>query len=248
MLVHKINFKVHGTTFNNEDNINIQEGIVKILNEYKRHDFFDSLYGGYTKKEIIEMNLNVSEYEDSLFSGSLKEDYFNGELCYKVFIDTYTNEKFHIGYVPKNLIKEVNEFINKDDLKCITNISVVGGKCKHCVVKEENYEDIETVEIETLNYGFEVELRFCNNEITTNNNDEKQKNINQSYTIIDKNTVKIKNKKFTKEQIKKYRDLFLVLGIIFILLGIMIFPIMLLGLLFIFMYNNYNKIYKELNK
>ena len=36
MLVHKINFKVHGSSYCNENNIEIQEEIAHILKEYKK--------------------------------------------------------------------------------------------------------------------------------------------------------------------------------------------------------------------
>lgn len=167
MLVKNIDFKVHGVTFDNEDGINIQDGIVKILNEYKKNDYFDELYCGYSKKEIIEMDLNVSEYEGYTFSGSIKEDIFENKKCYKVYLDTYHDFKFHIGYVPIELVNEISEWLSKEDLKLITNITITGGKCKHCVSTTENYEDIETVEITELAYGFKVELRFCDNASST---------------------------------------------------------------------------------
>ena len=165
MLLHKINFKVHGVTFNNENGINIQDWIVKILNEYKKHDYFDELYCGYSKKEIIEMDLNISEYEDYLFTGSIQEGIFQNKKCYKVYINTYNNLNFHIGYVPKEFINEISEWLSRKDLKFITNIYITGGKCKHCVSYTKDYEDIENVEITEVAYGFKVELRFCNDTI-----------------------------------------------------------------------------------
>ena len=165
MLIHKINFKVHGVTFDNENNINIQDGIVKILNDYQKHHFFDELYCGYTKKEIIEMDLTVSEYENCLFTGSIQETVFENKKCYKIYIDTYNNSKFHIGYAPKEVVDELSEWLNKKNLKCIIRIYVTGGKCKHCVTTTKNYEDIENVEIVKLSYGFKVELQFCDDTI-----------------------------------------------------------------------------------
>ena len=64
MLIHSISFKVKGTTFKNEENKDIQKEIKKVLKEYKENDYFDELYGGYTNKEIKEIDLNISEYED----------------------------------------------------------------------------------------------------------------------------------------------------------------------------------------
>lgn len=73
-------------------------------------------------------------------------------------------------------------------------------------------------------------------------------NNSQLYNIIDNNTVRIKNKSFTKKQIKTNKNLFLFLGIIFILLGIAFIPIIIIGILFLYMFYTYDKIYKELNK
>lgn len=175
MLIHKINFKVHGVTFDNEDNINIQDGIVKVLNEYKRNNYFDKLYCGYSKKEIIDMDLNISEYEDCLFTGNIKKDIFEGKNCYKVYIDTYNNSRFHIGYAPKSLINEISEWIQKNNLKYTTNIYITGGKCKHCVSTTINYEDTCHVEITELAYGFNVELRFYDDTINTNTHTKENK-------------------------------------------------------------------------
>lgn len=81
----------------------------------------------------------------------------------------------------------------------------------------------------------------------TNNKDYTINN-SQLYNIIDNNTVRIKNKSFTKKQIKTNKNLFLFLGIIFILLGIAFIPIIIIGILFLYMFYTYDKIYKELNK
>ena len=78
MLVHQITFRVKGVTFENEEDKDIQKGIKKILNEYKKNDFFGELYGGYTNKEIIEYDLNVSEYENVKLPAKLVGDEYNG--------------------------------------------------------------------------------------------------------------------------------------------------------------------------
>ena len=44
MLVKKINFRVNSNIENNEDGVNIQKGIESILEEYKRNNYFSSLY------------------------------------------------------------------------------------------------------------------------------------------------------------------------------------------------------------
>ena len=88
MLIHSISFKVKGTTFKNEENKDIQKEIKKVLKEYKENDYFDELYGGYTNKEIKEIDLNISEYEGYLFPAKLVGDEYNKEDCLKIYFKT----------------------------------------------------------------------------------------------------------------------------------------------------------------
>ncbi len=106
------------------------------------------------------MDLNVSEFESHTFDGYIKESVFENQKCYKVYINTY-DSLFHIGYAPKKLVNEISEWINRKELKLITNIYITGGKCKHCVSSTRGY--VENIEITKVNYGFKVDLRFCNN-------------------------------------------------------------------------------------
>ncbi|MBQ9659342.1 MAG: hypothetical protein IJV31_11400 [Clostridia bacterium] len=181
MLLHKMYFKVNGVTFNNENNISIQDEIVKILKEYKKNGYFDKFYCDYTKKEIIEMNLNVSEYEGYYFNGYIKEDLFDSKKCYKVYIECYDNSFFHIGYVPKEYINELSEWIDKKELKYNINITITGGKCKHCVYKTVDYEEIEDVEIVELNYGFNIDIQFFDDKVNVI-----QKNIEEKRGLFNK--------------------------------------------------------------
>lgn len=175
MILHKIFFKVSGVTFNNENNVNIQDEIVKILKEYKKNGYFDKFYCDYTKKEIIEMDLNVSEYEGYFFNGLIKEDLFDSKKCYKVYIERFDNSLFHIGYVPKEYINELSEWFSKEGLKHNINITITGGKCKHCVYRTVDYEEIEDVEITELTYGFNVDLHFFDDNIEIVDNIKKEK-------------------------------------------------------------------------
>lgn len=166
MLVHQITFRVKGVTFENEEDKDIQKGIKKILNEYKKNDFFGELYGGYTNKEIIEYDLNVSEYENVKLPAKLVGDEYNGEDCLKIYLKTYYDDYFHVGYAPKEDLDEISEWLTREDLKCEGNIEVIGGKYKHCeVIENDEYEEVEKVVIEELNYGLEVYLSFYNDEI-----------------------------------------------------------------------------------
>lgn len=165
MLVKQICFKVKGVTFENENNKDIQKEIKRILKEYKSNDYFDKLYGGYTNKEIIEMDLNVSEYEGYSFPAKLVGDEYNGEDCLKVYFKTYNDEYVHVGYAPKEKLEEITEWITKKDIKIEGNLSIIGGKYKYLEIYEEDYEEKERVAKEELTYGIEVTLNFYNNEV-----------------------------------------------------------------------------------
>ena len=58
MVVKTIEFNVAGVTFKNKEGKDIQKEIKRVLKEYKQNDYFDELYGGYTNKEIKEMDLD----------------------------------------------------------------------------------------------------------------------------------------------------------------------------------------------
>ena len=135
------------------------------MKEYKNNDYFDKLYGGYTNKDIIEMDLNVSEYEGYSFPAKLVGDEYNGEDCLKVYFRTYNDEYVHVGYAPQEELEEIAEWITKKDIKIEGNLSIVGGKYKYLETYEEDYEEKERVAKEELTYGIEVTLNFYNNEV-----------------------------------------------------------------------------------
>lgn len=170
MLVHSIKFNVKGVTFDNEDGKDIQKEIVKILNEYKKNDYFDELYNGYTDKEIKEMDLNVSQYKGYLFPAKLVGDEYNGEECLKIYFKTYKDNYIHVGYAPKEKINEIAEWITKKDIKVEGKLEVTGGKYKKCKIEtNDDYEEVERIEIVELTYGLEITLNFYDNRITNNN-------------------------------------------------------------------------------
>lgn len=89
----------------------------------------------------------------------------------------------------------------------------------------------------------DIEINFENLDIKFDKTNEKN-----FYNIIDNNTVKIKNNVFSKKQIKAYKNIFLLLGLIFTFLGIVCILFIFIGIVFFYMFCNYNKIYKELYK
>lgn len=176
MLVKSIIFKVKGVTFKNEDGKDIQKEIKKILNEYKANDYFDTLYGGYTNSEIKDMDLNVSEYEGEIFPVKLIGDVHDNEECLKVYFKAYNDEFVHVGYAPKDDIKEISEWLNRKDLKVDGKLEVVGGKYKHTEFYEEDYEEKERVVVEELTYGLEITLEFSDNQTNQEYKREKTEN------------------------------------------------------------------------
>ncbi len=192
MLIHTISFNVKGVTFKNEEGEEVQEEIKKILKGYKDNDYFDSLYGGYTNSEIKEMDLNVSEYEGEVFPVKLIGDMYNNEECLKVYFKTYNDEYVHIGYAPKDKLKEISEWLNKKELKVDSKLEVVGGKYKHTEFYEEDYEGKEKVVVEELTYGIQVTLSFCDNQVSPEyikmkeeeNRIKKQQDIEKNISIV----------------------------------------------------------------
>lgn len=178
MLVHKISFKVKGVTFRNEEGKDIQKEIKDILKEYKNNDFFDSLYGGYTNNDIKEMDLDVSEYEGYSFPAKLVGNEYEGEECIKIYFKTYNDNYIHVGYVPKNNLDEISEWITKEGIKTEGILEVTGGRYKHSEIIEEDYEEKERIVTEELTYGLEITLNFYDDKID-NNYLKKQEKINK---------------------------------------------------------------------
>lgn len=178
MLVKKINFKLVPIE-ENEEGINIQKGIENILNEFKTKGYCNKTYNGYTDNEIIERKLYVTEYQDQEFRGYIEECYYQGQKTYKVFIKDYRNDCFHIGYVPFNRVLEIKELIDNNKLELKGNIFILGGNAKYY-----NQTDNE-IKYETKPYGFELELRFYdNNETTKHKKKINSTFLNNKYAIL----------------------------------------------------------------
>lgn len=175
MFIDGMSFNVRGTTFKNEDGIDIQSGIKEILKEYKEEGYIEKeeLYGGYTNSEIKELELNVSEFEEINFGGAIVKSEYNGELCYKIYIskiygikafeflnkgcEIETDENyFHIGYVPKEEIEDLEKMLENENAKKYSiYIKIIGGKYKQSYC-DDSYE--EKIRTKTLTYGFEFNI------------------------------------------------------------------------------------------
>lgn len=222
MLLNTINFKVAGVTFENEEGKDVQKEIKRILNEYKKNDYFGELYGGYTNSEIKEMDLNVSEYEGYKFPAKIVGDEYNGENCFKIYFKTYNDEYVHIGYVPKSNLDELTEWLTKEDISIKGTLEVVGGKYKYCELYEEDYEEKERVATKELTYGIEISMDFYgerdedNDELSELLKESKKenRNVNTSY----------ENAKSQVEKVKQIENVTqIIVWTVFIGVGIFIF-------------------------
>lgn len=157
MLVKRLNFKLIPIE-QNEDGIIVQQGIENILNEYKIKGYCDKIYNGYSDNDIVMKKLYVTEYQEQEFRGYIEEGYYQGEKTYKVYIKDYRGECFHIGYVPFNRVSEIEEYLNNNKLEIKGNVFILGGNAKFCTQTDNE------LKTENKPYGFEVELRFYNNE------------------------------------------------------------------------------------
>lgn len=157
-IFEQIDFNVKGITFKNEEGKDIQDEIRKTLLEYERYGSFEK-YGGYTNEEIKEFVNEVAEFEDAEIEIALKEDVYEEKPCIKVYLKKYNNSYYHIGYMPKDLVKKYLK-LKKDFKEYKISANLVGGKIKQ--LEYDVVTDKEKVEIVDLDYGVEVSLIFYN--------------------------------------------------------------------------------------
>ncbi len=180
MLVKKISFRVNSQLQENEDGINIQKGIVNILDEYKKNHYFSKLYKGYSDLDIVNEKAYVTEYEEQEFRGYLEECEYKGKKNYKMYIKDYKGECFHIGYVPFSKVPEIEEWLDDNsDLDLKGSVYILGGKTKYY---DENNNKLVN---ENKEYEFEVELRFYKeDEAESKTQNKKVTKMNFKYAFI----------------------------------------------------------------
>lgn len=205
--MQKMEFKVNGITFENEDGKDIQKLIKKELKELFENGLIEEKWEGYTNSEIKEMDLEVWEYSDVDFFIKIKEDVFEGKKCVKVYIENNDGNYIHIGYIPKKCLKEYEEK-SKNAIKISGVGELTGGKLKKCVWIEDDYEEKETVETVDFNYGMTVELSFSYATASENNfklekESEKNKQTNLNEEIFNKKVEEILSKKDDREDHKE---------------------------------------------
>ena len=163
MIVKTFKFYVEGVLNKNEDKEDIQDGIVKIIRQYRRNKYFDSsdLYNGMTNSEIKEMYSNVYQYEGIGFDGNIKADKYKNKDRVKIYIDTFDEKEFHIGYAPEDQIQEIIKCLNDEEIdKYAVRVYITGGKYKY--VEEDYYDEKLKIETDETSYGFYIEIAFHN--------------------------------------------------------------------------------------
>ncbi len=157
-----IKFNVAGVTFDNPDGKNRQTVIRKILNSYKKAGYY-SAYGGYSAKEIKEMYLTVFEYEDFILEDiHILETSYKDELAYEVHLMDI-NENYHlIGYVPKENISELKNYLDNYSIEKIT-ATFVGGKYKEVDYSDDDLDKEIIVIKDELDLGVVINIAFNTN-------------------------------------------------------------------------------------
>lgn len=191
MIVHTMNFKIAGITLPNKDGKDPQEEIKRILKDYKRTGYIDEndLYEGYTNREIKEDDIEVSEYKNMHFPVKLKQAKFENDDCIEVYFVEDNKQETHIGYVPKNLVKECIEWLSKENIETTMSLKITGGKVKMVEEEEKSNGDYaEKVVTDERNYGGVIGISFFDKTQPTNNT---QSNIVKEIKMKPEDNIKI---------------------------------------------------------
>lgn len=145
-------FKVAGVTFENR-----QELIKKIVKS-RLSDIFYKPYNGWSNKEIEEYGYIVYEANNvPLNKLRLEPTTFDGDDAIEIY-ETDDDNEILMGYVPKNKIKEVINFLktyqDHPEYKLNATAYYTGGK-----YKEYDYDE-EKINIGYDNYGINVKLEL----------------------------------------------------------------------------------------
>lgn len=129
-------FKVKGTSYDNDDGKNRQKVIQEVINTYIDNEQIDKdeLYDGNTNKDIEEYGFSVSIYEGIDFPAKLKKSKFNNEDCIEVYLIDYYKKQNKIGYIPKELVHIVWDSVNENEE---IPVEIVGGKYKEYDILED---------------------------------------------------------------------------------------------------------------
>lgn len=155
--VKMFDFNVTGIT--HEDR---QERIAKMVKKAFKEGYYEK-YDGMTNNDIKESYDTVFEANHITFHKmKLNKTKFEDQYAIEVYIEDLCDEdkSYMVGYVPKNKLKELNEFLEYKDshpeYEYKEFVELVGGKGKRLSYDDEQIEEIE------LNYGIEVSLQLFN--------------------------------------------------------------------------------------
>jgi len=144
-----------------------QKFLTKLVKEMKKTDYknfnYWDKYEGYTDREIIE-ELYEKVYE---YSGrELPPAYLEHEdtnpydpNAIKILVEDLNGNKFHIGYVPKELCKEIRDMESR--FKPLLALTLDGGKYKK--PGYDDYEDEDKIITGTDEYKVKAYLSFWEN-------------------------------------------------------------------------------------
>lgn len=149
-------FNVAGVTYKNEANKDIQALIRKSAKQHLL-DYDLKTYGGYTNRQILEDDMEVSEFEDvTLYKEHIRfeEDPANpyDPNAIKVYLTFVEGEEHHFGYVPKAKNERVKKILDTKDVQKI-HARVIGGK-----VKQADYDEVITDDSSSL--GVRIEIHY----------------------------------------------------------------------------------------
>lgn len=116
-------------------------------------------YCGFTNKDLIDNNMDLSIYGNQYLKGVQFEQYnYKGSLALKVLIADATGKLYDIGNVPRKEIPYVQTFLNNMHTISKVEYEIVGGKTKN--VKYDMDEDKDYIETVDLNYGVVIYIYY----------------------------------------------------------------------------------------
>ena len=166
-------FKVKGTSYDNEDGKNRQKVIQDVINTYIDNEQIDKdeLYDRNTNKDIKDYGFRVSIYEGIDFPAKLKKSKYKNEDCIEVYLIDYYKKENKIGYIPKELVQIIlNDIDENEEIP----VEIIGGKYK----EYDAFEDKVTTE-DTGIYGVKINYITSEEKIEIENRkkEAKQKQI-----------------------------------------------------------------------
>jgi hypothetical protein len=144
-------FKVKGTSYENEDGKNRQKIIQEVINTYIDNEqiYADELYDGNTNKDIKDYDLKVSIYEGISFPAKLKKSKYKDEDCIEVYLIDYYKNKQKVGYIPKELVHTIWNSVDENEE---IPVEIIGGKYKEYDILEE-----KVITNDVGSYGVKIE-------------------------------------------------------------------------------------------